>query len=584
MKTTCKFQTVDDIDVFYRESGPPDAPVVLLLHGFPSSSHMFRDLIPEMNRSYRVIAPDLPGFGQTIAPPRPDFDYTFDHLAAVIDGFITALGLSRFALYVFDYGAPVGLRIAMAHPEKISAIISQNGNAYLDGLSDAWGPWQAYWREPTLAHREACRASLSAEAIRDGQYLHGADASLVSPDGYTLDLAYMGRPDAQEIQLDLVLDYRSNVALYPAFQTYFRKHQPPCLVAWGRHDLAFIPAGAEAYRKDLPAAEVHLLDTGHFALETHAAEIAALMHGFLGRVSLRQAASTVRRGEPGSEEAAVGKVWLVTGSGRGIGRAVSEAALQAGDRLVATARDPAQLSDLVAKYGEQVRAVALDVTDESAVAAAVASALNAFGRIDVLVNNAGYGDMAPIEDTSLAQFRAQIETNLFGVISMTKAVIPLMRAQGRGHIFQFSSVGGRVGSLGRAPYSAAKWGVEGFSEVLAKEVGPLGIRVTLIEPGGFRTDFAGASTTLDAGRPEYDSTVGQAARFQRDYDGKQPGDPAKAAAAVVALAAFDSPPLRLLLGSDAVRIVEEADHARTHADKIWRHMSLSTDFNLTTST
>lgn len=584
MKTLCKFQTVDDVEVFYRESGPPDAPVVLLLHGFPSSSHMFRDLIPELNRSFRVIAPDLPGFGQTIAPSRLDFDYTFDRLANVIDGFITALGLSHFALYVFDYGAPVGLRIAMAHPEKISAIVSQNGNAYLEGLSDAWGPWQSYWREPTLAHREACRASLSAEAIRDGQYLHGADSSLVSPDGYTLDLAYMGRPDAQEIHLDLVLDYRSNVALYPDFQAYFRKHQPPCLVAWGRHDLAFVPAGAEVYRKDLPAAEVHLLDTGHFALETHSAEIGALMRGFLGRVSLAHAASTGRRGVPRSEAPAAGKVWLVTGSGRGIGRAISEAVLHAGDRLVATARDPDRLADLVAKYGDRIRAVALDVTDESAVNAAVASALTAFGRIDVLINNAGYGDMAPIEDTSLAQFRVQIEANLFGLISMTKAVIPPMREQGRGHIFQFSSVGGRVGSVGRAPYSAAKWGVEGFSEVLAKEVGPLGIRVTLIEPGGFRTDFAGASTRLETGRPEYDGTVGNAARFQRDYDGRQPGDPVRAAAAVVALAGLDSPPLRLLLGSDAVHIVEMADRARIQADEIWRHISLSTDFDFTPST
>jgi pimeloyl-ACP methyl ester carboxylesterase len=414
MKTICKFQTVDDVEVFYRESGHPDAPVVLLLHGFPSSSHMFRDLIPELNRSFRVIAPDLPGFGQTIAPSRLDFDYTFDHLASVIDGFITALGLSYFALYVFDYGAPVGLRIAMAHPEKISAIVSQNGNAYLDGLSDAWGPWQTYWREPTPAHREACRASLSAEAIRDGQYLHGADASLVSPDGYTLDLAYMGRPAAQEIQLDLVLDYRSNVALYPAFQAYFREHQPPCLVAWGRNDLAFVAAGAEAYRTDLPAAEIHLLDTGHFALETHAAEIGALMRSFLGRASLTHAALTARRGEPRSEVPAAGKVWLVTGSGRGIGRAIAKAALQAGDRLVATARDPSQLADLVTEYGDRVRAVALDVTDESAVGAAVANALTAFGRIDVLVNNAGYGDMAPIEDTSLAQFRARSKPTCSG--------------------------------------------------------------------------------------------------------------------------------------------------------------------------
>lgn len=273
------------------------------------------------------------------------------------------------------------------------------------------------------------------------------------------------------------------------------------------------------------------------------------------------------------------KVWLITGSSRGMGRAIAEAVLAAGDQLVATARNPAQLSALVAKYGDRVRAVTLDVTDEAAIAAAVQTALNAFGRLDVLVNNAGYGDIGPIEDTTLANFRAQIETNLFGVISLSKAVIPVMREQRSGHIFQFSSVGGRVGSVGRAPYSAAKWGVEGFSEVLAKEVNPLGIKVTIVEPGGFRTDFAGSSTTLAVGRPEYDATVGQAARFQRDYDGKQPGNPAQAAAAILLVAALDAPPLRLLLGSDAVRIVEAADRARTEADRKWRYLSVSTDFD-----
>lgn len=276
------------------------------------------------------------------------------------------------------------------------------------------------------------------------------------------------------------------------------------------------------------------------------------------------------------------KVWLITGSSRGMGRAIAEAVLVAGDQLVATARNPEQLSELIAKYGDRVRAVALDVTDEVAIAAAVQTALTAFGRLDVLVNNAGYGDMGPIEDTTLANFRAQIETNLFGVIAVTKAVIPVMREQGSGYVFQFSSVGGRVGSVGRAPYSAAKWGVEGFSEVLAKEVNPLGIKVTIIEPGGFRTDFAGSSTTLATGRPEYHATVGEAARFQREYDGKQPGNPAQAAAVVLLLAAMEAPPLRLLLGSDAVRIVETADRARTEADKKWRYLSVSTDFDSAT--
>src|ERR1700675_633910 len=271
------------------------------------------------------------------------------------------------------------------------------------------------------------------------------------------------------------------------------------------------------------------------------------------------------------------KVWLITGSSRGLGRALAEAVLAIGDRLVATARNPAQLADLVERYPDRIRAVALNVTDDRAADHAVQSAVDAFGRVDVLVNNAGYGDVNSIEDTSLTDFRAQIETNLFGVIIVTKATIPLMRQQGEGHIIQFSSIGGRVGALGRAPYSAAKWGVEGFSEVLAKEVGPLGIKVTIVEPGGFRTDFAGSSTTLRDGRPEYDSTVGKTARFQRDYNGKQPGDPAKAAAAVLYIASLNDPPLRLLLGSDAVRFVEENDLAKMEYARTWRHLSTSTD-------
>ena len=274
------------------------------------------------------------------------------------------------------------------------------------------------------------------------------------------------------------------------------------------------------------------------------------------------------------------KVWLITGSSRGLGRALAEAVLAAGHRLVATARNPAQLADLVERYRDRIRAVALNVTDDRAADHAVQSAVDAFGRVDVLVNNAGYGYVNAIEDTSLTDFRAQIETNLFGVIIVTKATIPLMREQGEGHIIQFSSIGGRVGALGRAPYSAAKWGVEGFSEVLAKEVGPLGIKVTIIEPGGFRTDFAGSSTTIRGGRPEYDSTVGAVARCQRDYNGAQPGDPSKAAAVIIQIASLDEPPLRLLLGSDAVRLAEENDIARIEADRKWRDLSVSTDFEL----
>lgn len=278
------------------------------------------------------------------------------------------------------------------------------------------------------------------------------------------------------------------------------------------------------------------------------------------------------------------RVWLITGSSRGLGRALAEATLVAGHRLVATARDPARLADLVERYPDQIRPFALDVTDPHAARDAVSAAIESFGRLDVLVNNAGYGNVSSIEDTSLAEFRAQIETNLFGVINVTKAAIPRMREQGSGHIIQLSSVGGRVGAMGRAPYSTAKWGIEGFSEVLAKEVGPLGIKVTIIEPGGFRTDFAGSSTTLEEGRPEYDSTVGAAARFQRDYNGSQPGDPAKAAAVILQVAGMEDPPLRLLLGSDAVRTVEQADLARTEADRRWRRLSLSTDFNAVSQT
>ena len=274
-------QKVGEVEVFYREAGPADAPVILLLHGFPSASHMFRDLIPLLADRFRVIAPDLPGFGQTKAPPRGRFTYSFDALADVLGGFVDAIGLSRYALYIFDYGAPVGLRLAMRHPERVTAIISQNGNAYLEGFSDQWGPWQTYWREPTDAHREACRPSLSPDTIRNWQYGTGTDPDLLSPDGYELDIAYMARPGADEIQLDLILDYRSNVALYPAFHRYFRAHRPPLLAVWGRHDPAFVPAGAEAYKQDLPNAEVHLLDTGHFALETHHREIAGYVRTFL---------------------------------------------------------------------------------------------------------------------------------------------------------------------------------------------------------------------------------------------------------------------------------------------------------------
>jgi pimeloyl-ACP methyl ester carboxylesterase len=282
MKVSYHKKQVCDVEVFYREAGPDDAAVILLLHGFPTSSHMFRNLIPALADRYRVIAPDLPGFGNTVAPSRAKFEYSFDHLAEVICDFVDALGLPRYALYIFDYGAPTGLRLAMKHPERVTAIVTQNGNAYVEGFSKDWELWQAYWRDPTPANREACRASLSVEAICF-QYLHGAPAELVAPDSYNLDIAYMDRPEAREIQLDLILSYRTNVVLYPSFQKYFREHQPPLLAVWGRNDPFFLPPGAEAYKRDIPDAEVHFLDAGHFALETHHEEIAALMRDFLSR-------------------------------------------------------------------------------------------------------------------------------------------------------------------------------------------------------------------------------------------------------------------------------------------------------------
>src|ERR1700747_2317445 len=272
------------------------------------------------------------------------------------------------------------------------------------------------------------------------------------------------------------------------------------------------------------------------------------------------------------------KAWLITGSSRGLGRAFAQAALEAGHRVVATARNPLQLNDIVSRYGDRVRALALDVTSEAQAQHAIDTTIETFGALDVLVNNAVYGNVSPVEDTSLADFRAQIETNLFGVIIMTKAALPYFRERRAGHIIQVTSIAGRIGPIGRAPYAAAKFGVEGFSESLYKEVGPLGIKVTIVEPGGFRTDFAGASTELREGRPEYDATVGAAVRFNGEYDGKQPGDPAKAAAALLQIASLSDPPLRLLLGSDSYHAAEQAALQKLEADRKWKDLSTSTDY------
>jgi len=283
--TITRYHTVDvdGLKLFYREAGASEAAALLLLHGFPTSSHMYRDLIPTLADRYRVVAPDLPGFGFTEAPERKRFKYTFAHLAEVIEHFTKAIGLNRYALYVFDYGAPIGFRLAIRHPEQITAVISQNGNAYLQGLSEGWNPIQAYWKEPSSENRAALRAFLKPEAT-EWQYRHGVPTpERLSPDAWTLDAALLARPGNDEIQLDLFGDYQSNVALYPKFQEYFRMQRPPMLAVWGRNDPFFLPAGAEAFKQDNPDTEVHLLEAGHFALESQGPEIALIIRDFLAR-------------------------------------------------------------------------------------------------------------------------------------------------------------------------------------------------------------------------------------------------------------------------------------------------------------
>jgi pimeloyl-ACP methyl ester carboxylesterase len=287
LSTTYRFQTVGEVDVFYREAGPANAPVILLLHGYPTASHMFRDLIPRLEGQFRLIAPDLPGFGQTRAPERGHFEYTFDSLAKTIAGLTEALKIDRYAIYLFDYGAPTGFRVALAQPNRVTALISQNGNAYDEGLGPMWALFRRYWDDPTDANRNACRKTL-ASAVTRSQYLTGSDAEKVSPDGYELDIAYLARPGNDEIQLDLIYDYRTNVASYPIWQAYLRERRPPLLAVWGKNDPFFLPAGAEAFRRDQPGAEVHFVDAGHFALETRAGEVAERIIGFMSRLPTRQ--------------------------------------------------------------------------------------------------------------------------------------------------------------------------------------------------------------------------------------------------------------------------------------------------------
>jgi len=282
--TSTRRVEADGITVFYRQAGPANAPVLLLLHGFPTSSFQYRDLIPRLADRYRVIAPDYPGFGFSEVPEQRRYKYSFDALANTVLGFTDALQLKRYALYVFDYGAPVGFRLAMACPERITAIVSQNGNAYEEGLGPAWALVRRYWSEPSLENREAIRKVLNLDGMRREYAMGIPNPEVIAPEGYTLDAALMARPGNVDIQLDLFLDYANNVKLYPAFQEYFRKWKPALLAIWGKHDLYFIPAGAEAFRRDNPNATVQFLDTGHFALETHVEEIAIAMRTFLQKL------------------------------------------------------------------------------------------------------------------------------------------------------------------------------------------------------------------------------------------------------------------------------------------------------------
>ena len=283
--TTVRYHTrrIEGVELFYREAGPANAPTVVLLHGFPTSSNMYRNLIPALATKYRVIAPDYPGFGHSAVPPRDQFEYSFAHFADLVDKLLTELRADRYALYVMDYGAPVGFRLALKHPERVTALVVQNGNAYAEGLKEFWDPIKAYWASGSKADREVLRAATTLAATRE-QYLDGVkDPARVDPTTWLVDQALLDRPGNTEIQLDLFYDYRTNVALYPQFQQFFRERQPPTLIVWGRNDKIFPAEGARAYLRDLPKAELHLIDSGHFALEDQGAEIASLMFDFLNR-------------------------------------------------------------------------------------------------------------------------------------------------------------------------------------------------------------------------------------------------------------------------------------------------------------
>jgi pimeloyl-ACP methyl ester carboxylesterase len=275
--------TIDGVNIFYREAGPADGPAVLLLHGFPTSSHMFRNLIPVLADRYHVVAPDYPGYGQSDMPDRATFAYTFDHYAALIDELLDRLHVTRYAMYVMDYGAPVGWRLALKHPDRITGLIVQNGNAYEEGLKEFWDPIKAYWGDHSDAHRKALEGLLTLETTKF-QYTDGvSDVSRIAPDNWVHDQALLDRPGNADVQLDMFYDYRTNLPLYPAVQAYFREHRPPTIIVWGKNDKIFPADGAHPYKRDLPDVEFHLIDTGHFALEDKADEIVPLIRDFLAR-------------------------------------------------------------------------------------------------------------------------------------------------------------------------------------------------------------------------------------------------------------------------------------------------------------
>jgi NAD(P)-dependent dehydrogenase (short-subunit alcohol dehydrogenase family)/pimeloyl-ACP methyl ester carboxylesterase len=441
--TAIKYRSADadGLKIFYREAGAADAPALLLLHGFPSASHMFRDLIPLLADRFHIVAPDLPGFGQSDMPVRDNFTYTFDHIAGVIDRFTEVIGLKRFAIYVFDYGAPTGFRIAVKHPDRITAIISQNGNAYEEGLSEGWNPIRAYWQEPSQANREALRAFLAPETTR-WQYTHGvADEATVSPDGLSLDNFYLARPGADEIQLDLFGDYKSNIALYPTFQNYFRTHKPPFLAVWGKNDPFFLPPGAEALSATFPVRT--------FASSTPAiSRWRRMPQRSPQRYANSSPAIAKTRGHHMSTSVAI-----VTGASQGIGRSTAIRLARDFSSIVLAARDRPNLertADAVKAAGSEPLAVDIDLSEMSAAKSLVDQTLSAFGRIDALLHIAGAVPQIDLFEMTDAQWDSGLALKLHGARRLTIAAWPALK-EAKGSVVLMS---GNSALFPKAPYAA----------------------------------------------------------------------------------------------------------------------------------